>query len=220
MRIRRSTPNRRQQAQRVIRLALGAIQNPSITALITQSAQDYNLDPSLVLAIAQRESGLNANAVSTAGAQGIMQLMPATARSLGVTNPFDPAQNIPAGTRYLSQLINQFSGDIVKGVAAYDWGPTSVQTAVDQFGPNWLYSAPAETQNYVQGILGISPSQVNSSEAPQQPMTIDASTGLPVEDFTNVKSIANITPGLSTQSKVLIGAGVAAAAYFILEDLL
>ena len=150
-----------------------------------------------------------------------MQLEPATARALGVTNPFDPAQNIPAGTRYLAQLINRFSGDLVKGVAAYDWGPTSVQTAINQFGPNWLASAPAETQNYVEGILGVTPDQASAPSAPQQPLTIDASTGAPVEDFTNVDQLPNVTPGaLSMQTKVLLGAAALLVAYYIGEELL
>jgi soluble lytic murein transglycosylase-like protein len=203
----------------MMRLALGALQNPAITQLITQSAQTYGLDPSLVLAIAQRESGLNPNAVSPAGAQGVMQLEPATARALGVTNPFDPAQNIPAGTRYLSQLVSQFNGDLVKAVAAYDWGPTSVKTAVDTFGPNWLAAAPTETKNYVQGILGVTPDQAATSAAPQQPLTIDASTGLPVTDFTNVEMLPNITPGMPLQTKLILGAGAVVLAYLAGEEL-
>lgn len=211
---------RRRQAERAVRVALGAMQNPGIAQLVNQSAQAYGLDPSLVMAIAQRESSLNPNAVSPAGAQGIMQLEPATARALGVTNPFDPAQNIDAGTRYLAQLVNRFSGDLVKAVAAYDWGPTSVQTAVNTFGPNWLSAAPSETQAYVEAILGVTPSQAATSAAPQQPMTIDASTGQVVQDFTNVETLPNVTPGsLSTQTKVLIGAGALLAAV-VLGDLL
>ena len=213
--------SRSQQAQRVLRFALGALQNPSIAALLNQAAASYGLDPSLVMAIAQRESGLNPNAVSPAGAQGIMQLEPATARAMGVTNPFDPAQNIAGGVRYLAQLVSRFSGDLVKAVAAYDWGPTSVQTAVDSFGPNWLASAPAETQNYVEAILGVTPDQAATSTAPQQPLTIDASTGQPVQDFTNVEQLPNVTPGAMTlQTKVLIGAGAVLVAYLIGEELL
>jgi hypothetical protein len=204
----------------MIRLALGALQNPAITQLITQSAQVFGLDPSLVLAIAQRESGLNPNAVSPAGAQGVMQLEPATARAMGVTNPFDPAQNIAGGVRYLAQLIDQFSGDIVKAVAAYNWGPTSVQTAVNTFGPNWLSSAPAETRNYVQAILGITPDQAVSSAAPQQPLTIDANTGLPVTDYANVEMLPNITPGMPLQTSLILGAGAVVLAYLVAEELL
>jgi hypothetical protein len=212
--------SRSQQAQRVIRLALGALQNPQIASLINQAAANYGVDPGLVMAIAQRESNLNPNAVSSAGAQGVMQLEPATARAMGVTNPFDPAQNIAGGVRYLAQLISRFSGDLVKAVAAYDWGPTSVQTAFDSFGPNWLGSAPTETRNYVQAILGVTPDQAATSAAPQQPITIDASTGQPVQDFTNVDQLPNVTPGLTLQGKLLIGAAAALAVYYIGEELL
>lgn len=223
MKARRISPRlpRIEQAQRVIRLALGALQNLPIAQLINQSAQAFGLDPALVMAIAQRESSLNPNAVNPrSGAQGIMQLEPATAREMGVTNAFDPAQNIAGGTRYLAQLINRFNGDLVKAVAGYDWGPTSVRTAVDTFGPNWLAAAPRETRDYVQAILGVTPDQAATSAAPQQPLTIDASTGLPVQDFTNVEQLPNVTPGMTTQSKLLIGAAAALAAYFIGEELL
>jgi Transglycosylase SLT domain len=150
-----------------------------------------------------------------------MQLEPATARAMGVTNPFDPAQNIAGGVRYLAQLVNRFSGDLVKAVAAYDWGPTSVQTAVDSFGPNWLAAAPAETRNYVEAILGVTPEQASTSAAPQQPLTIDASTGQPVEDFTNVEQLPNLTPGgIPLQTKVLLAAGAVVLAAYIGEELL
>lgn len=213
--------SRSQQARRVLRYALGALQNPPIASLINQAAAAYGLDPALVMAMAQRESGLNPTAVSRAGAQGIMQLEPATARAMGVTNPFDPAQNIAGGVRYLAQLVNRFAGDLVKAVAAYDWGPTAVQTAVDSFGPNWLASAPAETRNYVEAILGVTPDQAATSAAPQQTLTIDAATGQPVEDFTNVEQLQNVTPGAMTlQTKVVLGVGAALAAYYIGEELL
>jgi hypothetical protein len=213
--------SRSQQAQRVIRMTLGALQNPPIAQLISQAAAAYGLDPALVMAIAQRESNLNPNAISPAGAQGIMQLEPATARAMGVTNPFDPAQNIAGGARYLAQLVSRFTGDLVKAVAAYDWGPTSVQTAFNSFGPNWLASAPAETRDYVQAILGVTPDQAATSAAPQQPMTIDATTGQPVQDLTNVEQLPNVTPGaLTLQAKLLIGAAALLAAYYIGEELL
>lgn len=213
--------SRSEQARRVIGLALGAIQNPQIAQLINQSAAVYGLDPSLIMAIAQQESSLNPQAVNQkSGAQGIMQLEPATAREMGVTNPFDPAQNIAGGTRYLAQLVSQFNGDIVKAVAAYDWGPTSVKTAVNAFGPNWLATAPTETRNYVQNILGVTPDQVATSAAPQQPVTIDATTGEIVQDFTNVDQLPNVTPGMPAQTKLLIGAAAALAAFLIGEEIL
>src|SRR5216684_2059585 len=97
---------------RQLRYAMGALGDAAgILALIAQASARYGLDPGFVTSVAQRESGLNPNAVSSAGAKGIMQLMDATAAMLGVSNPFDPVQNINAGTRYISQLLNQFAGD-------------------------------------------------------------------------------------------------------------
>jgi soluble lytic murein transglycosylase-like protein len=117
-----------------------------IISLLTQAANQYGLPPALVIAQAQQESGGNPNAVSPAGAQGVMQLMPATAAQLGVTNPFDAAQNIDAGVRYLSQLLTQFGGNIDLALAAYNWGPGNVsKNGFD----NW----PQETQDYVNSIM-------------------------------------------------------------------
>jgi hypothetical protein len=206
--------SRAQQAHRVMRLALGALQNASIAQLIAQACANYNVDPALAMAIAQRESGLNPNAVSPSGAQGVMQLMPATAAALGVTNPFDPAQNIDGGVRYLAQMIAQFNGDLVRAVAAYDWGPTNVTTAVNQFGANWFSSAPAETQAYVQNVLGMSPEEIANVENP--PLTIDAATGQPVEDSTDVSQLVNITPQPTAKTYLVLG-GLALGAYLLNE---
>jgi hypothetical protein len=150
----------------------------SILSLIAQASARYGLDPGFVAAVARRESGLNPNAVSSAGAKGIMQLTDATAAMLGVANPFDPAQNIAGGVRYLAQLLNQFSGDTAKALAAYNWGPGAVARAIQQFGEDWLAHAPAETKAYVQALTGVVPPA--PSEVP--PLTIDASTGEVIPD--------------------------------------
>src|ERR1700758_457580 len=158
-----------------IRRALGAVAAASIAQLVQQAAVQYGLDPSMVLRLAQTESNLNPNAVSPAGAKGVMQLLDSTAAALGVSNPFDPTQNIPAGVRYRAQLVSQF-GDLVEGVAAYDWGPGNVSKAIGAYGADWLAHAPTETQNYVQRILGVTaPAPANTSQPP--PVTIDATTG-------------------------------------------
>ena len=94
----------------------------SIEALIRSAAGRYDLDIELLAAVIAVESGFKPEAVSPKGAQGLMQLMPATARELDVTDPFDPRQNIDAGARYLRQLLDQHDGSFVKSLAAYNAG--------------------------------------------------------------------------------------------------
>ncbi len=125
----------------------------SITDEITQEAGVYGVDPTLALHVAQAESGVNQNAVSPKGAIGVFQLMPATAASLGV-NPADVAQNIQGGVEYLSQMLSRFGGDVQKALAAYDWGPGNVASAIAQWGDAWLDHVPSETYNYVTAIVG------------------------------------------------------------------
>src|SRR5258707_15263987 len=105
---------------RQLRYAMGTLGDvASIMALIARASARYGLDPGFVAAVARRESGLNPNAVSPRGAKGIMQLLDATAAMLGISNPFDPEQNINGGVKYLAQLLNQFAGDAAKALAAY-----------------------------------------------------------------------------------------------------
>ena len=114
---------------------------------IQQAAQKYGVDPKLVSAVAEVESGFNPSAVSSAGAVGIMQLMPDTAASLGV-NPYDVQQNIEGGTQYLRQLMDAFPGDLRRAVAAYNAGPQAVRDygGVPPYG---------ETQAYVDSVLDL-----------------------------------------------------------------
>ncbi len=115
--------------------------------LIKAAAQKYQMDPRLVAAVAQTESGGSQDAVSPAGAVGVMQLMPDTAAGLGV-NPYDKAQNIEGGTKYLRQMMDAFGGDVQKAVAAYNAGPQAVK---DYNGvPPYR-----ETQDYVNRVLDI-----------------------------------------------------------------
>jgi soluble lytic murein transglycosylase-like protein len=121
---------------------------------IIAAANAAGVDPNLALAVANQESGGNQNAISSAGAIGIFQLMPATAAGLGV-NPNDASQNIQGGIAYLSQMLNEFGGNISQALAAYNWGPGAVSNAISNYGSNWLSYAPAETQSYVASILGV-----------------------------------------------------------------
>lgn len=94
---------------------------------INSAAQRYNIEPSLVRAVIHAESAFNPKARSKAGAQGLMQLMPMTAKELGVQNAFNPKQNINGGVKYLAQLLQQFNGSIHLATAAYNAGPGAVK---------------------------------------------------------------------------------------------
>lgn len=93
---------------------------------IIQTASDHQVDPALIKAIIMAESGYNTRAVSKKGAKGLMQLMPRTARSLGVEDIFNPHQNIAGGVQYFKQMVNRFNGDIKLALAAYNSGSRNV----------------------------------------------------------------------------------------------
>lgn len=109
------------------------------------ASEAYQVPVNLLKAVAKAESDFNPKAVSHCGAQGVMQLMPATARSLGVTDAFDPAQNIMGGAKYIRQMLDRFDGDVSKALAAYNAGPG----AVKKYG-----GPPPYTQSYVNKVLG------------------------------------------------------------------
>src|SRR5579871_6189426 len=119
-----------------------------IDQAIVMSAARHNVDPNLVRAVVKVESNFNSNAVSRKGAMGLMQLMPSTARSLNVQNPFDPAQNVDAGVRHLKQLLENYGGDVKLTLAAYNAGSGAV--ARSSGVPHY-----AETQNYVRRITNL-----------------------------------------------------------------
>lgn len=109
--------------------------------VIAKAAKRYGVEVGLIKAVIKAESNFNPNAVSHAGAQGLMQLMPATARSLGVRDSFNPEQNVMAGTRFLRDLLDRYNGNIDSALAAYNWGPGNVDKR-----PHHL---PRETRDYL-----------------------------------------------------------------------
>ena len=117
-----------------------------ILSMIDKVAQKHGVDEKLVRALVRQESGFNPNATSHCGAQGLMQLMPATAKGLGVKDAYNPVQNVEGGVKYLKNLLNKYNGNVILALAAYNAGPG----AVDKYDGVPPYK---ETQNYVKSIL-------------------------------------------------------------------
>ena len=120
-----------------------------IEQTVQKAAAKYNLPPELITAVIRAESNFKVSAVSSAGAQGLMQLMPATAKELGVKNPFDIGQNIEGGTKYLRKMLDRFGGSVRKALAAYNAGPGTV------IKYNGRVPYP-ETRQYVKRVLRFS----------------------------------------------------------------
>jgi hypothetical protein len=129
--------------------------NPDHEEMVEEASKKYGVDPALIKAVIAVESGGNPNALSPAGAQGLMQLMPRTAAELGVTNPYNPAENIMAGTRYLRQLLDRYAGNVRLALAAYNWGMGNLEKRPE--------AMPRETRNYISKVESLYRTSLASS---------------------------------------------------------
>lgn len=164
---------------------LGALSTPD---LISAAATKYGVPPSLALAVAQRESGLNQSAVGTSGELGVFQLMPGTAAQLGV-NPSDLAQNVDGGVRYLSQMYSQF-GDWKTALEAYNGGPGNVQRG----------TVSSAAQTYADAILAAAPLDLASN--PVDSGSLDVSAGSGSTDGAGLSTVAMVGLGLAAVALV------------------
>jgi soluble lytic murein transglycosylase-like protein len=142
---------------------LRSASNPELDSLIRKAAGRHQVDPDLIHAIVRVESGYDSQAVSSKGAMGLMQLIPATATRFGVENPFDPRQNIEGGTSYLKYLLGLFDGNLALSLAAYNAGENSVlrEGGIPPFPETQDYVR--KVQSFYQPALALEPSHSEAS---------------------------------------------------------
>lgn len=124
----------------------------SIDEAVEKASRKYGVDKDLIMAVIKQESDFNPSAVSSAGAEGLMQLMPGTASELGVTNPYDIGENVDAGTEYLRNMLNMYGNCKELALAAYNAGPGTLQYK-DVKDSSDIYKLPYETRDYVQKVM-------------------------------------------------------------------
>jgi hypothetical protein len=160
-----------------------------------QKARDFGVNEDIFLRLVGKESGWNTRARSSAGAEGLVQLMPATAQGLGVSNPYDPVQSLTGGARYLGQQLKRF-GTYDKALAAYNAGPGNVE----RYGGIPPFR---ETQNYVKTILGGLDLSAPKPKPVQQPVPQEAAGGFDAKEFLKGFLIKNLLLGNQDQSPTL-----------------
>jgi hypothetical protein len=163
---------------------LGAANTAAVQTLVSDTAVQYGVDPALALAVANQESGFNQNAVSSAGAIGVMQLMPSTAAGLGV-DPTNLNQNVSGGVGLLASLLDRYNGNTALALAAYNAGPGPVAT----YGGVPPYP---ETQNYVASIMARFPA--SSASTP----SVTSTVSYPADDESAASLDLSMGSGIDT----------------------
>lgn len=152
------------------------VNNKNLDSIFKEASEKYNIPAEVLKAVAEVESGFDSKAVSSCGAAGIMQLMPQTAKSLGVSNVYDAEQNINGGAKYLSNLLKEYNGNLDLALAAYNAGPGSVE----KYNGVPPYQ---ETRNYIEKVKSILGNKdISSLQSAQNGMQINMQTNLSALD--------------------------------------
>lgn len=180
----------------------------SLDDIFTEASQTYNVSKNLLVCMAKQESNFNPSAVSRSGAVGVMQLMPATAAELGVTNSYDPYQNIMGGAKYISSLLTKYNGNTSLALAAYNAGGNNV----DKYGGIPPF---AETQEYVANITSYMSNGVSVPDSVYSAVSTFGDTGVTYEELNGLAG--NIYNTIAEAVNDDVGNSAAMTAYEILS---